>query len=479
MTRFTKLCRFFECTKLRLRVVIFLAVHQMAFSSDIAVVTLAAGEGYAKSVQSSIENKQAYCLLHGYDFICGDETLDASRPIPWSKIRLILDVLKRGDHQWVFWTDSDSLIMNDSIKLEELIDNHYDFILCSDHNPIDDEDVDILPKWRAALHYLPNLNTGQFLIKKSKWSIDFLEKCYFKEEFVFHPWWEQASILDLLFEDIKEHVYWSKTKTIPYRLMNSFPKWHSAGTTFAPTTYQKGDFIIHFAGTKNQKELKAQLESYSKSVVHHRDHISLDDYFKIYGYDLLSQKNQDPPFFQIFQKASSIFSVLHVGFDTGHPTVNLLNAYPWMSVFGIDMSRRYYTDAAVEYCQRWFPERFTYCFGDANNVFQTIPREHRFDVILINRGFLYEDCLSHILNLARFAKKETLLGIGNYHLSGVGRAVLKALALGVIELIEIHEHVNSNGIVEAWFEGKYTPITVGEQMYTECEMMERSLNAKK
>lgn len=95
-------------------------------ASEIAVVTLAVGEAYQDAVQLGIENKKAYCEKHGYDFFCGTEILDPERPIPWSKILFIKEILKNSSYRWIFWTDADSLIMNFDIPLESLIDDHYE-----------------------------------------------------------------------------------------------------------------------------------------------------------------------------------------------------------------------------------------------------------------------------------------------------------------------------------------------------------------
>ncbi len=106
-------------------------------AKDFAVVTMAIGKKYNKTVNSSIENKRKYCEKHGYDFICIKKSLDKNRPIPWSKIKLLSNIFKTKKYKWVFWTDADSLIMNFNIKLEELIDNNYDFIVSGDNNPVD------------------------------------------------------------------------------------------------------------------------------------------------------------------------------------------------------------------------------------------------------------------------------------------------------------------------------------------------------
>ncbi len=83
-----------------------------AAASDIALITLSVGDNYSKSVAFGIASKEEYCSLHGYDFILCTEYLDPSRPIAWSKIKLLEKVLNTNKYKWVFWSDADSIIMN-------------------------------------------------------------------------------------------------------------------------------------------------------------------------------------------------------------------------------------------------------------------------------------------------------------------------------------------------------------------------------
>ena len=192
------------------------------FGAEIAVVTMAIGKEYQKTVQKTIENKRAYCEKHQYDFVYGDMILDASRPIAWSKILLILEVMETSECEWIFWSDADSLIMNMDICLEDIIDENYNFILTRDLNA---------------------LNTGQFLIRNCEWSRTFLQAVYNRTDCIHHPWWENQGVIKIL-EEYPEYL--SLTKILPQRVMNSYAK-EVIGNLEAHT-FQSQDFIIHFAG---------------------------------------------------------------------------------------------------------------------------------------------------------------------------------------------------------------------------------------
>ncbi len=205
----------------------------------IAVVTLIFGANYKEAVRDGIENKRLYCQKYGYDFICGEENLDPSRPIAWSKILLIQKVMKNPSYEWIFWTDADSLIMNFNIRLESLIDENFNFIISKDIN---------------------NINSGEFFIKNTEWSDTFLTSVYSRTECIDHIWWEnQAIILELE----QKPEYASRTKIVPQKLFNS-SAYEVIRSFRSDALYRKGDFIVHFAGLHKFKALKFLMYRYSR-----------------------------------------------------------------------------------------------------------------------------------------------------------------------------------------------------------------------
>jgi len=208
-------------------------------AADIAVLTAAIGDAYKPVVGVAIENKRKYCEKHGYDFICLEESLDSSRHPAWSKIKLCEKVLSIGKYQWVFWTDADSLFMDFATKLEEFIDEDYNFIVGRESTYV---------------------NTGQFFLKNSPESFDFLKDIYEMTEFIdTYGWWEQGSIVKLLEEN---EEYRAAAKLVSNRLFNSF--YFSHRWAGKEEYYQRGDFIIHFVGVKDPVILASLLASYSR-----------------------------------------------------------------------------------------------------------------------------------------------------------------------------------------------------------------------
>lgn len=212
-----------------------------AFCENIAVVSMAIGESYIGLVSEAIQNKREYCARQGYDFIYLENSLDESRPVPWTKILLMQKVLQSGKYDWVFWTDADSIFTNFNIRLESFIDNDYDFIVSRDFN---------------------NINTGNFFLKFGKNSRNLLRMIYAQTQYINHPWWENEATIFLY-----RTSPWVQgiTKIIDQRLINSYsPK--VLGSGIEPWHWQPGDFIIHFASARGET-VKQLIHEYKMQVM--------------------------------------------------------------------------------------------------------------------------------------------------------------------------------------------------------------------
>lgn len=211
---------------------------------NIAVTTLATDNlPYQKEI---FKNRKEYCKARGYTFHSYDEPLD-DRPANWSKLKIILNIFELKVFDWVLWTDSDAVILNQEIKIEDLIDNDFDLLITED-----------------CFSY----NTGVFLIKNTKASKDFLNECIKREHHVGHPWEDQAALIEVLESDTPIVA----VKTLPQRSLNSYPKQEDRGGWFTSVNakeyywdskkakdgeYEDGDFIIHFAGFSEEEKSKS------------------------------------------------------------------------------------------------------------------------------------------------------------------------------------------------------------------------------
>ena len=133
----------------------------------IAIVTL--GDKKVKPWNDvSFPNKLEYCKHHGYDFISSDHLLD-DRPPGWSKIPLLLQHL--DDYDYLFWSDTDSLIVQPHIRLEDLLVPMPDLIFCMG----------------GTKGKYWTLNSGEFFVKNSSWARGFLNTVYAQEFLVNTP----------------------------------------------------------------------------------------------------------------------------------------------------------------------------------------------------------------------------------------------------------------------------------------------------
>jgi hypothetical protein len=192
----------------------------------IGVCTLRIGDVYKRRTQYTHINKLNYCDKHSYTFIDDESVYDDSKPIPWSKLKLLEEYLQQFDY--LVWIDADILIMNQDIKLESFIEKYPTNIICGSD-------------WRMT-------NTGVLFVKNTEWSMKFLEAIWLnvydpeddpKERYMN---WEQGSFINLHDRDYmscRKHI----TITCPNE-MNSC--WFN---------YYPNDFVLHLCGIRDDNLL--------------------------------------------------------------------------------------------------------------------------------------------------------------------------------------------------------------------------------
>ena len=172
----------------------------------IAVVMLVIGDNYRKLLKPSIDRKIAYCKKHNYDLIICKKNLIPKRHLIWSKIPLILNFIDKYD--WILCSDADTLIMNDSIKLENYIN------ASKGKNAIFNEEEGSswlfnLRKEMIDYAYKVNTNfthisTSEMLFKSCKWTKKFLKSL---SKFNLSPYLFETFIRFLLFNNLQEQGY--------------------------------------------------------------------------------------------------------------------------------------------------------------------------------------------------------------------------------------------------------------------------------
>jgi hypothetical protein len=216
------------------------------------VVTTLHTDNYQPLADVTLEqNKRKYCELHGYPLIVktNDWTYE-TRAIGFEKIGLVRDAFKRyPECSWVFFTESDAMITNFRIKLEQFVDDRFHFILPADIN---------------------GTNCGNFLIRNSEIGKAYLDSIEAAGSiYKNHPMYENQYI-----QDSVTGTFWrSVVKVVPQRLFNSYdyttmPKYVNVPHNDALGVngqWQPNDFMIHFPDKKLDERIKLALE-YIKKV---------------------------------------------------------------------------------------------------------------------------------------------------------------------------------------------------------------------
>ncbi|XP_077241981.1 alpha-1,2-galactosyltransferase gmh3-like [Tasmannia lanceolata] len=198
------------------------------------------------------ENKREYAEKGGYDFIDASDLIDISRPPSWSKILAVRSQLQNYD--WVFWNDADTLVTNSSISLERIL-----------QAVVGNKDFQSSPDL-ILTEDITGVNAGIFFVRRSQWSLDFL-----------NTWWNLTAFVRLgssksgdndalkyMIRSLPSDEFESHVRISPMQcLFNSypwFPTWKTALRliTSPKTTWQgaysNGDFMVHLAGLDEKRK---------------------------------------------------------------------------------------------------------------------------------------------------------------------------------------------------------------------------------
>jgi galactosyl transferase GMA12/MNN10 family len=180
-------------------------------------------------------SKQEYCDKHGYKFFKGSDddftviTKPYSGIMNFNKMSFVLKILKENPEiKWLLFCETDAMITNMNIPIEDKIDDDYHFIIS----------VDRL-----------NINAGNWLIRNSPEAIAYFEHIYsMREAYKDKEWVEQQAIIDTVeqFQDI--------IKIVPQKHLNCYEPqiYDYADVRYDllgnPGWWEPGDWIVHWPG---------------------------------------------------------------------------------------------------------------------------------------------------------------------------------------------------------------------------------------
>ena len=212
----------------------------------VKICSLVIGDDYRNALVKALDSKRLYAEKHGYTYIQGDEKFwDRERPISWSKVHLLLDVLRTSEEgELIFMSDADVYITNLNLRIEEHV------------KPLLPDGKDLLMTIDSCGH----INAGNILIRNSKWSRDFWSRVYEQTELIYHIWWENSAVIKLLEENESDFAM--------TEIVNS-PRTFNAYIQGLPDEplWEPGDFLVHFAGIYDVKKMVEYINSIDKGLV--------------------------------------------------------------------------------------------------------------------------------------------------------------------------------------------------------------------
>ena len=201
----------------------------------------------AQLVEPLTLNKKEYAEKYNYKFFhVVSDFSEMPKDRGFFRVYFISKLMNEYPNiEWFVWMDNDTCVMNFNIKLEQFIDNEYDFIIGEDWNGI---------------------NSGVFFIHNNQAGKQFFIDVYNTnaEDFPTKPkWWAVSE--QCAFDAHKHSI---KTKIVHHSLFNGYligPEFHNdwrrcglkpSNPNWQVKQFALGDFLLHLVGTPlNEKEI--------------------------------------------------------------------------------------------------------------------------------------------------------------------------------------------------------------------------------
>jgi hypothetical protein len=223
---------------------------------DICVLSLY-DDNYQEMANITIfNNLKKYCDLHGYTFHPHKiENIQNGRFSQWQKIDVTIDILKKSNYKWIFYLDTDCLVMNSSIKLESLIDDKHSFIVPALN--VDAIDTPIINKQGKN-----SIISGQYLVKNNDIGLSIMEDIW-----NLNGWPVGIDVNTFDFEQrqiritINKPQFYDHVNVVEEHKLNRFwyinsPYMASAFRGVNDSCWKPGDFIVHVTGYKKEERIK-------------------------------------------------------------------------------------------------------------------------------------------------------------------------------------------------------------------------------
>ncbi|CAL1130510.1 unnamed protein product [Cladocopium goreaui] len=207
-------------------------------------------------LELSVPNHRAYAQRHGYRYVVHTESALPDREAHYSKMYVVyhrfLGQEPHWAHQptmpagpppdWIFFIDCDAFFTDFSTSLGDLI---------ATHSAAMASQRDMGHAQFLVAEDPGGINTGVFLIRKSAWSMEFLERVSSSN---FMVAWDQSMFfwhmirgaLDIDLDQEEDFLYPSEIRLVHQAQFNAFVP--PASVDWMAYEWRPGDFVRHFAG---------------------------------------------------------------------------------------------------------------------------------------------------------------------------------------------------------------------------------------
>ncbi len=198
------------------------------------------------------KNRLIYSEKHGYSHIT--KIVEQSPHIGFEKFFLIDELMPENNYDWFFWSGSDTLVTNLSVKLESFIDENFHLILSKDCGGIN-----------ADVFLIRNSKEGREYVK---FIVDNYGKYKDHRNSKGDKWYEQQIMIDY------EEKFSSITKFLPQKSFNAmdYPLYGRNSREEQMDVHgnwgqwERGDFLLHIPGWSLEDRLRVFPE-YLREVV--------------------------------------------------------------------------------------------------------------------------------------------------------------------------------------------------------------------
>ena len=175
---------------------------------------------------------QSWADRFGYDLDLRTELLDPCRPPAWSKVVLLRQRLKT--HRIALWVDADAIVVDGSTDLS---------LEVTSRRPI------AMVAHEYSGQRVPN--TGVIALRSCATTRTLLDRLWNMTEYIHHPWWENAALLDLLGYDIRrEPIAKVRASPLDDRIVWLDKAWNSIDLD--PAAHP---FVKHYPGMPFERRL--------------------------------------------------------------------------------------------------------------------------------------------------------------------------------------------------------------------------------